>query len=146
MALTLPTDTQHVRLQTRQYELFNRPLGQGIERSKVWTAVAAGLVWFSLLALIGINPLTRFGPLAYLGPVAGFVINGTRVGDDGRMVLLAWYDALLAKLPRRRRRITNPLLHTDDAAHEVLTMQVTSVVGSPQHATKNTRRRQGAAG
>ena len=145
MALQLPTDTQHVRLQTRQYELFNRPLGQGIERSKIWTAVGAGLVWFALLALIGINPLTKFGPLAYLGPVAGLVINGTRVGDDGRMIMLAWYDALLAKLPRRRKTITNPLLHTDDAANEVLTMQVTSAVGA-QHTQKNRRRRQGAAG
>lgn len=110
MPLQLPTDTQHLQLETRQYELFNRPLGQGIPRRKLYLGVLVCIVWFTLLLVIGVNPLSKFGPMVYIVPPFATVYLGARMGDDGRMAALRWYDALLARLPRRRRRIRNPLL------------------------------------
>ena len=145
MPLQLPTDTQHMRLHTRQYELFNRSLGQGVDRRALWTAVAAGAVWFAVMALLEVNPISRFGPLAYLAPVAGFVIYGTRLDDTGRMALIGWYDALLARRPSRRSPITNPLLTTDSAAQQPLSLQVTTrVVPNGETATARTRTRRRA--
>lgn len=110
MPLSLPTDTQHLHLETRQYELFNRPLGQGIPRRKLYLGVLVCVVWCTLVLLVGVNPLSRFGPMLYIVPPFATVYLGTRVGDDGRMAALRWYDALLARLPTRRRTIRNPLL------------------------------------
>jgi hypothetical protein len=117
MPFTLPTDTQHLRLETRQYELFNRPLGQGIVRRRLYLGVVVCVVWVVLLLVVGVNPLSRLGPAAYIAPPFAIVYLGTRVGDDGRMALMRWYDALLARMPRRRALIRNPLLsNTDDRA------------------------------
>lgn len=110
MPLQLPTDTQHLQLETRQYELFNRPLGQGVSRRKMGVAVVVCIVWFTLMLLIGVNPMTRFGPMAWIVPPFAFVYVGTKAGEDGRMTLLVWYDALLSRLPSRRKLIRNPLL------------------------------------
>ena len=110
MALSLPTDTQHLQLETRQYELFNRPLGQGIVRRRLYLGAAVCVVWFTLLLVVGLNPLSRLGPALYIVPPFATVYIGTRTGDDGRMTALRWYDAVLARLPSRRQRIGNPLL------------------------------------
>jgi hypothetical protein len=48
----------------------------------------------------------------FIVPPFAFVYMGTRVGDDGRMAAMRWYDALLARTPRRRKRIRNPLLES----------------------------------
>ncbi len=110
MPLPLPTDTQHLQLEARQYELFNRPLGQGIPRRKLYLGLVVCVIWFTLIVIIGVNPLSRFGPMVFIVPPFATVYLGTRVGDDGRMAALRWYDALLARFPTRRRRIRNPLL------------------------------------
>lgn len=110
MPFQLPTDTQHLQLETRQYELFNRPLGQGIPRRTLYLGVGVCVVWFTILLIIGVSPLSRVGPLAYIVPPFATVYLGTRVGDDGRITALRWYDAVLARLPKRRRHIRNPLL------------------------------------
>lgn len=110
MAFSLPTDTQHLQLETRQYELFNRPLGQGIVRRRLYLGAAVCVVWFTVLLVVGLNPLSRLGPALYIVPPFATVYIGTRTGDDGRMTALRWYDAVLARLPSRRVRIGNPLL------------------------------------
>ncbi|MGH3833770.1 MAG: hypothetical protein ACRDRS_25585 [Pseudonocardiaceae bacterium] len=118
MPLRLPTDTAHLQLETRQYELFNRPLGQGVSRRKMGVGVVVCAVWFTLLLLVGLNPVSRFGPMAYIVPPFAVVYAGTKAGDDGRMTLLRWYDALLARLPSRRQLIRNPLLSLGDYTAE----------------------------
>ncbi|GLZ28147.1 hypothetical protein Lesp02_03370 [Lentzea sp. NBRC 105346] len=110
MPLRLPTDTQHINLRTRQFELWGRSLGQGIERQTLFIAGVAVVVWWLVLLVIGMPLLTRYSPLVYLVPPAAFVINGTRRDDTGRMVLVGWWDWVLARHPARRRRIGNPLL------------------------------------
>jgi hypothetical protein len=110
MPMQLPTDTQHLQLETRQYELFNRPLGQGIARRKIGIGIAVCSIWFALLLLLQVSLVSRFGPTFYIVPPFVIIYLGTKTGDDGRMNLLLWYDALLARLPARRRMIRNPLL------------------------------------
>lgn len=112
MPMQLPTDTVHLQLETRQYELFNRPLGQGVSRRTLAVAAVVCGVWFALLIVLGISPVSRFGPTAYIVPPFVIVFFGTKRGEDGRMNLLLWYDAILARLPSRRKIIRNPLLPT----------------------------------
>jgi hypothetical protein len=115
----LPTDTQHLQLETRQYELFNRPLGQGIPRRKLYLGAATSGVWFLIMLIVGVDPLSSLGPVLYIVPPFALVFLGTKVGDDGRMAYLRWYDAILARRPSRRRPQRNPLLpaHTAHTFH-----------------------------
>ncbi|TDQ00599.1 hypothetical protein [Labedaea rhizosphaerae] len=125
MAMQLPTDTQHLRFETRQYELFHRPLGQGVARNKLAVGAAATGMWAPVLFLCGLSPLTELGPLLYVGPVAGFVVLGTRLDDTGLMHLIGWLDALRVRAPRRRRVIDNPLLRmATDRPAQVLSVAV----------------------
>lgn len=110
--MRLPTDTPHLRLPTRQYELFGKPMGQGIQRRKIWVSTAFAAVWWSLLLLVGITPLDRLGPMVWLVPVGVVTVLGARTGEDGRMALMRAYDWMLARLPRRRRVVRNPLIAT----------------------------------
>lgn len=110
MPLSLPTDTAHLHLETRQYELFNRPLGQGVSRRKAAVASVLVAVWILLLLLVGVDPFTQYGPTVYFAPPAILAWVAVKTGDDGRMTIMSWYDAVLARLPARRRVIRNPLL------------------------------------
>jgi hypothetical protein len=129
MAVQLPTDTQHLQLEARQYELFNRPLGQGVPRRKLYIGAAAVLVWCPLMLLVGVTPLSTLGPFLFIVPPFAAVFLGTRLGDDGRMTLMRWYDAILTRTPSRRRPIRNPLQPTGVDADDrvVIAGRVTEV-------------------
>lgn len=145
MPLQLPTDTQHFRLETRQYELFHRPLGQGISRRKMLIGLAVTMTWALLLALVHVSPLGTIGPALYLVPPVGAVIFATRVGDDGRMVLMRWYDAVWARAPRRRAVITNPLMSEVSAsARTALTLRVTTTLAGPRRPSSRRQARKQA--
>lgn len=124
MPLHLPTDTAHTRLQTRQYELFNRPIGQGVPRRTLAIAAVVGAVWIAVMLLAGVSPLSRFGPMLWIVPPFLVVYFGTRADDTGRMTLLLWYDALLSRLPSRRAIIRNPLMDFGGYQPEVITIRV----------------------
>lgn len=134
MPMQLPTDTTHLNFETRQYELFNRPLGQGISRRKMAVGIVACAVWWAAMLLCRISLLTRFGPAAYIVPPFVVIFFGTRIGDDGRMHGLLWYDALLARFPHRRRLIRNPLLSINGYEPAVLPIAVTTEL-HPRTAT-----------
>jgi hypothetical protein len=51
---------------------------------------------------------------------------GTRVDDSGRMALLGWYDAVLARFPRRRVVIRNPLMGTTRHIPQILRVAVST--------------------
>ncbi|ALG06374.1 hypothetical protein [Kibdelosporangium phytohabitans] len=147
MPLQLPTDTQHLRLEMRQYEIFGRSLGQGIRRQVVWIAAAAIAFWaaFALL-ILGVDPLSRFAPMVYIVPVSVFTISATRLDTLGRLKLMRWYDWTLARLPARQRLITNPAMPA--ANREVLAVHIVAVcelhhrnVGEPVVAMAWRRRR-----
>ena len=136
MPLRLPTDTQHLQVETRQYELFNRPLGQGISRRKMGVAVVVCVVWFTLMLLVGLSPVSRFGPMVYIVPPFVFVYVGTKSGDDGRMTLLLWYDAFLSRLPSRRKLVRNPLLSLGDYTAEPIRIGAEMTELHPRTASK----------
>lgn len=111
MPLHLPTDTGHVRPSTKQFELFGRQLGSGVDRRRLIIGGLFAMLWVLLVAgLLGVSPLGRFGPLLYIVPPAFLAILGTRIGDDGRMALMRVYDRLLARRRSRRRVLRNPCL------------------------------------
>lgn len=121
MPLQLPTDTQHLRLDMRQYEIFGRSLGQGIRRQVIWVATAAVAVWAPIaLLILGVDPLSRFAPMVYIVPIAVFTISATRLDNLGRIQLMRWYDWVLSRTPARRRVITNPAVDATGRVPEVL--------------------------
>jgi hypothetical protein len=110
MPLTLPTDTRHLAPETRQYELFGKPLGDGWPRRKLTIGLAVWGGWIVFLLLLGMPLTWRISWPVYLFPPSVLFVLSTRVDDSGRMALMGWYDALLARLPSRRQVIRNPLL------------------------------------
>jgi len=110
MALQLPTDTSSLRLETKQYELFNKRLGNGIQRRVLTISVAVSLPWVTFLMLVGVPLFSRFVPQAYIVPPFILVYRAIRRDESGRMAVMAWYDKALAFKPSRRRPTRNPLL------------------------------------
>ena len=110
MALQLPTDTASTRLETKQYELFNKRLGNGIQRRVLTISAAVAAPWVILLFLVGVPLLSRFGPQAYIVPPFIVVYRATRKDESGRMAVMRWYDKALAHRPSRRQPVRNPVL------------------------------------
>jgi len=124
--MELPTDTQFIRLETRQYEIFNRPLGQGISRRKMAVFSVIAVTWSAVIAVIGVNPLSGYGPTVYLFPIAVVSWKATAADESGRMSVLVWYDWLLARVPHRRRLITNPVMGIPDRARAPFAVTITT--------------------
>ncbi|MFT7835722.1 hypothetical protein Q5530_06200 [Saccharothrix sp. BKS2] len=124
--MRLPTDTVHLKLQTRQYELFGRSLGRGVERRVLLIGATSTALWWAMLLLLGMPILHRLSPLLFLVPPVVFVLYGTRRDDTGRMVLAAWRDRLLFHAPARRRPIGNPLLELDSHRSRPVRLLVTA--------------------
>jgi len=110
VALQLPTDTASTRLETKQYELFNKRLGNGVQRRVLTISAAVAVPWVILLLLVGVPLLSRFGPQAYIVPPFIVVYRATRKDESGRMAVMGWYDKALARRPSRRRPVRKPLL------------------------------------
>ena len=110
MALQLPTDTASLRLETKQYELFNKRLGNGIHRRVLTISVSVAAPWVILLLFTGVPLFSRFGPQAYIVPPFILVYRAIRRDESGRMAVMAWYDKALSYRPSRRRPTHNPLL------------------------------------
>jgi hypothetical protein len=110
VALQLPTDTSSLRLETKQYELFNKRLGNGIQRRALAIGVAVALPWVCLLLLVGVPLFSRFGPQVYIVPPFILVYRAIRRDESGRMAVMGWYDKALTLKGSRRRPIHNPLL------------------------------------
>ncbi|MGS0684587.1 hypothetical protein ACVBEQ_05460 [Nakamurella sp. GG22] len=110
MGLQLPTDTASLRLETKQYELFNKRLGNGIQRRVLTIGAAVTVPWISMLFLFGVPLFSRFGPQAYIVPPFILVYRAIRRDESGRMAVMGWYDKALAYKRSRRRPLRNPLL------------------------------------
>ena len=110
MALQLPTDTASLRLETKQYELFNKRLGNGIHRRVLTISVSVSAPWVILLLLLGVPLFSRFGPQVYIVPPFIVVYRAIRKDESGRMAVMGWYDKVLTHRPSRREPLRNPLL------------------------------------
>ena len=110
MGLQLPTDTASLRLETKHYELFNKRLGNGIQRRALMIGAAVTVPWISVLFLLGVPLFSRFGPQAYIVPPFILVYRAIRRDESGRMAVMGWYDKALAYKRSRRQPLRNPLL------------------------------------
>ena len=90
----LPTDTRHVRIESRQYEIFNFDLGEGIVRSRAVVAAIIVLGWVIIAAIAGVPLLSQFGPACYLGPPALLAFFALRTDNGGRPAYALWWDYL----------------------------------------------------
>ena len=110
MALQLPTDTASLRLETKQYELFNKRLGNGIQRRVLTIGVAVAVPWV-LPVVVGGGAVVLQVRAAGLHRAA--VHPGLpgdppgRVRADGRHGLVRQGPGVK---PSRRRPTRNPLL------------------------------------
>lgn len=98
---TLPTDTQHVSIEGRQYKIFNIDLAEGISRTKLVLGASVVVPWIALLSLFGVPFLSR-GIFAYLAPPVVFLIFAFKTDEGGRPRYALWLDRL--RFARRRRR------------------------------------------
>ncbi|KOX27073.1 hypothetical protein ADK67_14715 [Saccharothrix sp. NRRL B-16348] len=136
--MRLPTDTIHLRLQTRQYELFGRSLGRGVERRILLIGTVSVGLWWSVLLVLGMPILHRLSPLVFLVPPVVFVLYGTRRDDTGRMMLAAWRDWAQFRMQPRRAVIGNPLLDiTGHRSHPIRLLVTTRLVTSTPESGKD---------
>lgn len=96
----LPTDTQHVSIESRQYRLFNFDLGEGISRMKMLVCTVIVVPWIVLMVILGV-PLLAQSPF-YIVPPAAICIFALRTDAGGRPTYAKWLDR--ARYLRRRRR------------------------------------------
>ena len=106
----MPTDTVHVSIESRQYNLFNIDLGEGIARRRMLVGAIIGIAWFSVMALCGVSLLAA--PWAYIVPVALGIVFSTREDTGGRPAYASWVDRL-RYLIRRRRPVIPPVADPD---------------------------------
>jgi len=110
----LPTDTRHVRIESRQYEIFNFDLGEGIVRSRAVVAAIIVLGWVIIAAIAGLPLLSQFGPACYLGPPALLAFIALRTDNGGRPAYALWWDYLRYFL--RRGKPIVPRITGDEQA------------------------------
>ena len=110
----LPTDTRHVRIESRQYEIFNFDLGEGIVRSRAVVAAIIVLGWVIIAAIAGVPLLSQFGPACYLGPPAVLAFFALRTDNGGRPAYALWWDHLRYLL--RRGKPIVPRITGDEQA------------------------------
>ncbi|MFE9751020.1 hypothetical protein ACFYOT_39460 [Saccharothrix saharensis] len=127
-----------MRLRTRQYELFGRSLGRGVERRILLIGAVSVALWWAVLLLLGMPILHRLSPLVFLVPPVVFVLYGTRRDDTGRMMLAAWRDWARFRMPPRRAVIGNPLLDITGHRPQPIRLLVTArlVTSTPDAGKK----------
>ena len=121
----LPTDTRHVRIESRQYEIFNFDLGEGIIRGRAVVAAIIVFGWVILAAIAGVPLISQFGPACYLGPPALLAFFALRTDNGGRPAYALWWDYLRYFL--RRNQPIVPRI-TGDAQAPAFTVQASFTV------------------
>lgn len=111
----LPTDTAHVRIESRQYRIFNFDLGEGVARWKAGVAVAIVVPYWALLALLQVSPLAGNGrgSMVYIFPAVLLVWASLRPDAGGRPHYALWLDRARFLARRRSPMIDTPLAAVD---------------------------------
>jgi hypothetical protein len=108
----LPTDTAHIRIESRQYRIFRFDLGEGVARWKVAVGAAIIVPWFLLMGLIlRVPPLVGNGKgsLLYLFPAVIMTWAALRPDAGGRPRYALWLDRFRYWLRRTAPMIDNPI-------------------------------------
>jgi hypothetical protein len=108
----LPTDTAHIRIESRQYRIFRFDLGEGVARWKVAVGAAIVVPWFLLLGLIvQVPPLAGHGKgsLLYVFPAVIMTWAALRPDAGGRPRYALWLDRFRYWMRRTQPMIANPI-------------------------------------
>ena len=108
----LPTDTAHIRIESRQYRLFRFDLGEGVARWKAAVTVVIVVPWFLFVGFVlRVSPLSGQGKgaLLYLFPAVIMTWAALRSDDGGRPRYALWLDRLRYWIRRSRPMIDNPI-------------------------------------
>lgn len=106
-SLPLPTDTAHVRIESRQYRLLNFDLGEGVPRSTLKVAALIICPWVALMLLIGTPLMPAAWLFVWALPPLLLVGQCVRRDDSGRVGLARMLDVLAFRLQPGRHRIIN---------------------------------------
>lgn len=143
MTYPLPTDTSHIRIESRQFNLFGVDLGEGISRTALKVGSALYGPWFILCYQLGV-PLGHGGLILWITPPALATFRGYTRDLSGRIRLAAWADALTWQV-RRGRSIVN----ADTASHRrprpIHTPIAFKTNEGPQAPTRTKGRRRGTS-
>jgi len=104
----LPTDTAHVKIESRQYEILGRDLGEGIAREKLLLGAIIVGGWVGLAVLVGVPFLSAIGPEVYIAPPLLGTWWALRTDDGGRPTYAAWLDRFRYLLRRHRPIVPSP--------------------------------------
>src|SRR4051812_13952983 len=107
----LPTDTAHLRIESRQYRIFKFDLGEGIVRWKAAVATAIVAPYWVTLLMLGVTPLsgTGRGGVVFIFPAVVMVWAALRPDRGGRPCYALWLDRLRFAGRRRRPMIATPV-------------------------------------
>ena len=107
MTYPMPTDTAHVRIESRQYRLLNIDLGEGVPRSSLKVGALIFVPWLALMWLLRVPVLPA--PWLFLWALPPLLLIGKCVRRDhsGRVGLAAMLDLLAFRTQRHRHRIIN---------------------------------------
>ena len=108
----LPTDTAHIRIESRQYRIFRFDLGEGVARWKVAVGAAIIVPWFLLMGLVlRVPPLAGNGKgsLLYLFPAVIMTWAALRPDAGGRPRYALWLDRFRFWIRRAAPLIDNPI-------------------------------------
>ena len=107
MTYPMPTDTAHVRIESRQYRLLNIDLGEGVPRSSLKVGALIFTPWLALMGLLGVPVLPA--PWLFVWALPPMLLIGRCVRRDhsGRVGLAAILDAVAFGTQRHRHRIIN---------------------------------------
>jgi hypothetical protein len=106
MTYQLPTDTQHVSIESRQYRIFTFDLGEGIGRTKALIVALIVVPWVVLMALLGVSILR--GAVLYMFPPALVAFRALHTDAGGRPTYAKWLDQCRYWLRRRRPLVPQP--------------------------------------
>jgi hypothetical protein len=111
----LPTDTVHVRIESRQYKLFKMDLGEGVPRRKLGVGALIVLpYWVLLAAVFHLSPLAGGGKggAVFIAPAAMLVFLALRPDAGGRARYVLWLDRFRFLLRRFSPMIASPIAGT----------------------------------
>lgn len=101
----LPTDTQHVQIESRQYKL-GIDLGEGIPRITMLVAALFAAVWWTLLFIVLGVPILAY-VFFYIAPPGALTFFAVRKDRGGRYAYVTVVDRF--RYLKRRHRPIIPL-------------------------------------
>lgn len=107
MTLPLPTDTGHLKIESRQYRIFTWDLGEGIPRSSLKVGALIFIPWLLLMWAIGIPMLSGAWLFVWLLPPALLTWRSVQRDKSGRVGLQGMLDAVAFRTQRDRHRLIN---------------------------------------